>query len=161
MQKHLVTLACLAAVITSGCSSMEELTGAVPDAFAKTSLVYRADIQQGNVVDQEVVNKLQPGMSKSQVSYLMGTPMLVDVFHQERWDYIYRVQKGGGETTQERIALYFEDDRLIRIDGDFRPQPVAEGGEKAEDVVIIVPDYTGDDGIFTQTLQKIGVDTEE
>ncbi len=87
--------------------------------------------------------------------------MLVDVFHQERWDYIYRVQKGGGETTQERIALYFEDDRLIRIDGDFRPQPVAEGGEKAEDVVIIVPDYTGDDGIFTQTLQKIGVDTEE
>ncbi len=49
MQKHLVTLACLAAVITSGCSSMEELTGAVPDAFAKTSLVYRADIQQGNV----------------------------------------------------------------------------------------------------------------
>ncbi|MES9880630.1 MAG: outer membrane protein assembly factor BamE [Sedimenticola sp.] len=161
MQKHLITLACFAAVITSGCSSMEELTGAVPDALAKTSLVYRPDIQQGNVVDQEVINKLKPGMSKNQVSYLMGTPMLVDVFHQERWDYLYRVTTGDGEITQERIGIYFEDDRLIRIDGDFRPQPIEEKGEKAEEVVVTVPDYTGDDGIFTKALQKIGVDTDD
>ncbi|MES9902857.1 MAG: outer membrane protein assembly factor BamE [Sedimenticola sp.] len=161
MQKHLTISACLAAVILSGCSSMEELTGVVPDLFAKTSLVYRPDVQQGNVVDQETVNKLKPNMSKSQVSYLMGTPMLMDVFHQNRWDYVYRIKKGSGETTQKRITLLFEDDRLAGMDGDFRPEPVGEENETTEEVVVTVPDYTGDEGIITRALKKVGVDAEE
>lgn len=161
MQKHLITLACLAGVFTSGCSSMHELTGAVPEAFAKSSLVYRPDIQQGNVVDQDAVDKLQPGMSKSQVSYLMGSAMLVDVFHQDRWDYLYWMKRGNGETTQKRVALFFEDELLVRIEGDFRPQPASEEVVVEEDVVITVPDYTGDRSIFDTMLNKVGIETEE
>ena len=64
--------------------------------------VYRIDIQQGNQVTQEMLSKLEPGMTKSQVSFVMGTPMLIDVFHPNRWDYIYSFHPGNGTREQRR-----------------------------------------------------------
>ncbi|HHA18627.1 MAG TPA: outer membrane protein assembly factor BamE [Methylophaga sp.] len=82
--------------------------------------VYRIDIQQGNEVKQDMINKLKPGMTKNQVAYVMGTPLLIDTFHPERWDYIYTIHPGNGERSQRRITLFFEDDKLQKIEGDTR-----------------------------------------
>jgi outer membrane protein assembly factor BamE len=82
---------------------------------------YKIDIQQGNVVTQEMVSKLKPGMTKSQVRFVLGTPLVTDAFHLDRWDYAYHYQKAG-ETTEKRvITVYFQDGKLTRITGDVIP----------------------------------------
>lgn len=86
--------------------------------------VYTADVQQGNMVDQSMIDQLRPSMNKRQVLYIMGSPMLVDFFHQKRWDYLYSAQIEGGDRQQKRISLYFENDQLIGVQGDFKPSAV-------------------------------------
>ncbi len=88
---------------------------------ADLPIVYKIDVQQGNVVTQEMLAKLQPGMDKSKVRFIMGTPLVVDVFHQNRWDYLYTMQKRGGEVKQRRVSLFFKDDKLDHIEGDVKP----------------------------------------
>jgi len=83
--------------------------------------VYRINIPQGNVVDHEMVDKLQPGMTKRQVRFVMGTPLIEDTFEPDRWDYLQSVQRGGKKRTQERVSLFFENDLLVRIEGDIAP----------------------------------------
>jgi outer membrane protein assembly factor BamE len=102
------------------------LAGAFALAACSTVLnnlpgVYTLEIQQGNVVEQDMINQLKPGMSKKQVLYIMGSPMLMDVFHQKRWDYLYSKQLEGEPREQKRISLYFEGDILTGIQGDFKP----------------------------------------
>ena len=82
---------------------------------------YKIDIQQGNVVTQEMIAKVQPGMSRSQVRFALGTPLIADVFHPDRWDYVYQYQKGGRVVEQRKFAVIFKDDKLVRIDGDVVP----------------------------------------
>lgn len=90
------------------------------DGTWKAPLVYRVDIQQGNVVDQAMINKLRPGMDKKQVKYIMGTPLITDTFHRDRWDYLYSFEPGKGEREQRRITLYFKEDKLARVEGDIK-----------------------------------------
>lgn len=85
--------------------------------------VYTVDVQQGNMVDQSMIDQLRPNMNKRQVLYIMGSAMLVDFFHQKRWDYLYSAQVDGGRQ-QKRISLYFENDQLIGVQGDFKPSEV-------------------------------------
>ena len=82
---------------------------------------YRMDIQQGNVVTQEMIAKVQPGMTRSQVRFALGTPLVTDVFHPDRWDYVYQYHKAGELTEQRRVVVIFKDDRLVRIEGDVVP----------------------------------------
>ncbi len=163
MQKLLIYWVCGASLLAAGCSTVKGVGDAIPNALNRLPLIHRPDVQQGNVVTQESINKLKPGMSKSQASYLLGTPMLVDVFHQDRWDYLYSMKPGNKEITQKRVTLYFADDRLIRIEGDYRPEPTAAASEtKPEDETIIsVPDYTGDrKGLFSRALESVGIDAD-
>jgi outer membrane protein assembly factor BamE len=97
--------------------------------------VYTLEVQQGNIVDQAMVDQLQPNMSKRQVLYIMGSPMVVDVFHQSRWDYIYSEQPTGESRVQKRISLYFANDQLSGIQGDFRPGNQPELKASAETTV--------------------------
>lgn len=83
--------------------------------------VYAIDVDQGNIIDQEMIDQLRPDMNKRQVLYVLGTPLLVDVFHKERWDYIYSVQPGSEDRMQKRITLFFNEDKLMGVQGDFRP----------------------------------------
>ncbi|WP_295475279.1 outer membrane protein assembly factor BamE [uncultured Pseudomonas sp.] len=84
--------------------------------------VYKIDIQQGNVVTQDMIDQLRPGMTRRQVRFIMGNPLLVDTFHTDRWDYLYSLQPGGGERQQERISLFFNgNDQLVSLSGDFMP----------------------------------------
>jgi outer membrane protein assembly factor BamE len=77
---------------------------------------YRIDLQQGNSVKLEQVESLEMGMSKTEVRKIMGSPMLSDPFHDQRWDYIYRYLPRKGFERKSLLTLYFEDDRLVKID---------------------------------------------
>jgi len=88
---------------------------------------YRIDVRQGNYVDQEMVAKLRPGMTRDQVRFVLGTPLVADMFHADRWDYVYRFQPGRGEVQLRRLVVFFVDDKLARVGGDV----VAETAETA------------------------------
>lgn len=97
--------------------------------------VYSIDIEQGNMIDQAMVDQLRPNMSKRQVLYIMGSPMLTDTFHERRWDYLYSDQPGGEARVQKRISLYFDGDNLVGVQGDFRPSQLPVIKESAETTV--------------------------
>jgi outer membrane protein assembly factor BamE len=79
---------------------------------------YRIDIQQGNVVTQESISKLKPDMSRAQVKFVLGTPLVTDTFHPDRWDYFYKFDNAGNPREQRRLTLVFRDDKLKQILGD-------------------------------------------
>ena len=83
---------------------------------------HKIDIQQGNVITQEMIDQLRPGMTRGQVQYVMGTPLLEDSFNKDRWDYVQSDQPGGGERTQKTVTILFEGDNLVSIQGDLRPE---------------------------------------
>lgn len=83
--------------------------------------VYKIDIQQGNIITQEMIDQLRPGMTKRQVMFVMGSPLVRDPFDQDRWDYVYSYQPGGGVRGQERVTMFFENDLLTHFTGDFKP----------------------------------------
>lgn len=99
----------LAAVagLNSGCGMprMPEIPG-----------VYRIDIQQGNAVDREMLDQLEIGMDRRKVRFILGTPLLVDPFRQDRWDYVYSFHTGSEPVARQRVSLHFVDDRLARIE---------------------------------------------
>jgi len=89
-----------------------------------SSCIYRMEIQQGNLVTQESVSQLKPGMTKDQVRFILGTPLVVDIFHTERWDYVYTLQPARSRSIKEerRLTLFFDKNgRLERVDGDVVP----------------------------------------
>ena len=89
-------------------------------ACAEFPGVYKIDIDQGDVITQEMVDQLRPGMTKRQVRFIMGTPLVTDTFNQNRWDYVHSHQPGGEDRQQKRLSLVFDDeDKLVTIDGDF------------------------------------------
>ena len=127
--------------------------------------VYRIDIQQGNIVDNEMLSRLKPGMNRNQVQFIMGTPALIDPFHTNRWEYIYTFSKSGRNRKQRHITLHFEDDKLAYIDGDIIP-----GLERREEItnkptkIVDVPlrKYKKR-GFFSKLIDKlpfVGDDTE-
>ena len=98
--------------------------------------VYKISIPQGNIITQEMVDQLRPGMSKRQVIFVRGTPLVRDPYHQDRWDYIYSFQPGGGERGQEKITVFFVDDQLVGFEGDFVPTAIAEAASQSDEEVI-------------------------
>ncbi len=117
--KRIVCLALsyLAVAALAGCSSTPELTSLLTP--------YRIDIRQGNFVSQEMVAQLKLGQTKDQVRFILGTPLLADLFHAERWDYVYRFQPGRGEVLERRLTVHFIDGKLARIDGDVATKQTA------------------------------------
>lgn len=108
----------------AGCQQMPD----VPTMISP----YRIDVQQGNVVTQEMVAKLKPGMTRSQVRFVLGSPLIVDPFRTDRWDYVYTYQKQGRPIENRRIVVIFQDDKLLRVEGDVVPQdPTAQPAGKA------------------------------
>ncbi|WP_018411457.1 outer membrane protein assembly factor BamE [Methyloversatilis thermotolerans] len=103
--------------LLAGCSNIE-----VPDSLDIVSKLnpYRIDIRQGNLVTQDMVAQLKPGMSRDQVRFILGSPMLSDVFHPDRWDYVYYFKPGNKpeDIQQRRLVVYFEDEKLVSVGGD-------------------------------------------
>ena len=82
---------------------------------------YRMDIQQGNYLSQEMVSQLKVGMTKEQVRYVLGTPLVADIFHADRWDYVYYKDPRRGTREGRKIAVVFENGKLARVIGDVVP----------------------------------------
>lgn len=114
---------CLAIPLLAACSSTPESRGTAPGTSSAFGVIdrlhpYRIDVRQGNMVTQEMVAQLRPGQTKDQVRFVLGTPLLTDIFHADRWDYVFRLQKGNGEIQQRRLVVFFENGKLIRVGGD-------------------------------------------
>ena len=98
---------------------------------------YKMDIQQGNYVSQEMVSQLKAGMSKEQVRFVLGTPLVTDIFHTDRWDYVYWREAPNGKREQRKLVVFFADGKLVRLDGDVAPAalgveaPAAKSGDAA------------------------------
>ena len=118
MQKRLILLAILA---LPGCSNIE------------FPWVYRINIDQGNIITQDMVDQLKPGMSKSQVQFVMGSALIADTFHEDRWDYLYSIQNSEGERKQHRLSVFFQNDKLVSLNGDFLPGGQPQPAAQAED----------------------------
>ncbi len=103
----------------------------VPTMVAESVHPYRIDVRQGNYVDQAMVSQLRKGMSEEQVRFILGTPLLVDIFHTSRWDYVYRFKPGSGTVEERRLSVFFRDGKLDYLDGDViggdAPASVATG----------------------------------
>jgi outer membrane protein assembly factor BamE len=92
--------------------------------LALSACVYRIDIQQGNLLDDEDITQVDLGMTRSQVQFLLGTPMVADSFHKDRWDYAYYYRRGRSpDLIQRWVIVHFENDRVTRIDRDVELQP--------------------------------------
>lgn len=78
---------------------------------------HKIDVQQGNYVDQEMVAKLKADMTRSQVRFVLGTPLVADSFHQNRWDYVFMTGKAGKVRSQTKLTVVFDGDKLVRIEG--------------------------------------------
>jgi outer membrane protein assembly factor BamE len=106
----------------------------VPLAACNPFSVHRMEIQQGNYVAQEAASQLKLGMTKDQVRFTLGTPLLADIFHEDRWDYVYRRQREGSRQLEERrFSVFFRDGKLVQIEGDVVPRErhsVSEGEKK-------------------------------
>ena len=91
---------------------------------------YRMEIQQGNYVTQEMVAQLKPGLTRDQVRFVLGTPLVSDIFHEERWDYVFVRQRANSqEVERRRIAVFFEDGKLKRVDGDILAAAAGKAGQ--------------------------------
>ena len=94
-------------LLTAGCGLAPSLTP------------YRMEIQQGNYITQEMVAQLKPGLTRDQVRFVLGTPLVSDIFHEERWDYVFLRQRASSrEIEYRRIAVFFEDGKMKRVEGD-------------------------------------------
>ncbi|MDD5229267.1 MAG: outer membrane protein assembly factor BamE [Methylococcales bacterium] len=127
MRKSILSLSLLSASLMSCSTVLNHLP-----------YVYTIDVNQGNMIDQTMIDQLRPNMTKRQVLYIMGSPMLVDYFHQNRWDYIYSSKKGGEDPEKKAVSIFFENDQVKGIQGDLRPSaiPIAK---PSVDKVVDVP----------------------
>lgn len=82
---------------------------------------HKIAIQQGNMITQETVDRLKPGMTKSQVNFVMGTPLIVDTLNSDQWHYVYRLRTGAGNTLTRKLAVIFVDGKLHELQGDYKP----------------------------------------
>lgn len=152
MRKLLISIPYFATMFLAGCS-MEPVKNLLPK-------VYKIDIKQGNVVTQKMIDQLQPGMNKRQVRYLLGTPLITDVFHQERWDYVYTEQPGGKARRQKRISLFFKNEQLAGLQGDFRPETVDKNGFRKAPTTVLVPKRKKEKTLNQKAMELIGLGDE-
>lgn len=108
----------------AGCALLMTILGACSSLpVPQFPGVYKISIAQGNIITQEMIDQLEPGMTRRQVIFVMGSPLVRDPYSQDRWDYVFNYQPGGGVRGQERVTLMFENDLLVSLSGDFEPGP--------------------------------------
>ena len=100
-------------------------------ASALGGCVYRMDVQQGNYLEGKAVDQLQVGMTRTQVRYLLGTPMVPDVFNKDRWDYLYYFEHGHlRRPAQRHLVVFFKEDKVTKFDRDNVPESAPEAPDQ-------------------------------
>ncbi|WP_348944352.1 outer membrane protein assembly factor BamE [Chitinibacter sp. FCG-7] len=113
MKARILTVIISSSLFLAGCSVVNVITP------------YKLDIPQGNEVTADQIENLKVGMTQTQVRFILGTPLLVDPFHQNNWEYIYREQRGGQVKEQKRFTVFFEKNMVTKWEGDVLPEPAA------------------------------------
>jgi outer membrane protein assembly factor BamE len=116
MQKACRTILMTIALVSLGGCSYFQFPG-----------VYKLEVQQGNIIEQKMIDQLKPGMTKRQVKFVLGSPLVTDTFNQDRWDYVYTIATRLGEYKKEQVSIIFKDDKLVEISGDYRPSAPTTG----------------------------------
>lgn len=146
----------LLATVLSSCSTVPRIVNE-----------YKIDVQQGNVLSQDMVKQLRPGLTKDQVRFILGTPMLIDIFHANRWDYAYRLQKGTGEVEMRKFSAFFDaNDKLVRVAGDVTAAQATDVKEEPQgqlrelDLGSVAPDAAAppveEKGFFGRMMESVG-----
>ncbi len=152
MRKLLILISTIASLFLAACAE-DPVVNRLP-------FVYRIDIQQGNVITQEMVDQLRVGMTKRQVRFVLGAPMVVDPFHAERWDYVYLYSPGSDGTsaaTEQRVTLAFEDDRVKTITGSLLPNPQPDAVPPTRQTTVVVPPQERESvGVLTRLWRWMG-----
>ena len=118
MRKLLILISLIASLFLSGCSS-DPIVNRLP-------FVYRIDIQQGNLLKDDDIAQVEVGMTRSQVQFLLGTPMIADSFHRDRWDYAYYRRHGRSDDLDRRwLVVHFANDRVAKIERDVKLEPTS------------------------------------
>ena len=146
------------ATAISGCSSVPRIVNE-----------YKIDIQQGNVLTQDMVAQLRPGLTKDQVRFILGTPVLMDMFHANRWDYIYRLQKGNtGVVETRKFSTFFDaGGKLTSVAGDVMAAQAGDAAAVPEsksreidlgsiDADAVAPPST-ERGFFGKMMESVGL----
>jgi len=115
--------------LLTACASVSDLTSRLTP--------YRVDVRQGNFVTPDMAAQLKPGQTKDQVRFILGTPLLTDMFHADRWDYVYSFQPGHGVLQQRRLAVFFANGKLARVDGDVVAKVEGEAQPRAQLIDIV------------------------
>ncbi|WP_414638923.1 outer membrane protein assembly factor BamE [Aquabacterium sp.] len=105
----------------TGCSSLRDSTLSSPETMFGLLKPYRMEVVQGNVVTQEVMAQIQPGLGRTQVRDILGTPLLADVFHDNRWDYVFTIARQGVTPQQRRVTVFFKNNVVERFESDTLP----------------------------------------
>jgi outer membrane protein assembly factor BamE len=121
----------ISVLLLSACSSAPDITSHLTP--------YRIDVRQGNMVTQEMVAQLKPGQTREQVRFILGTPLLADMFHANRWDYVYRFQPGHGKVQERHLIVFFDGDKLDHLGGDIVANAPAAPPEKEQNRIIDIP----------------------
>ncbi len=95
--------------------------------------VHKVAVQQGNILNQSMVDKLKPGMTRTQVAYVMGRPVIINTFDPDRWDYVFTIEVPGQFNETTRMSLFFENDVLTHFTGDMAPA-TAKTGDATTDI---------------------------
>jgi outer membrane protein assembly factor BamE len=101
---------CCALSLITGCGYVSFFPG-----------VYRIDVEQGNLINQEMIDQLKPGMTTRQVQFILGTPLIQDSFNQSRWDYRYSIKNGTDIRDERRLTVFFENDLLTHFSSNYKP----------------------------------------
>ena len=141
-------LACTALVAVSGCATVRDY---MPDLSSLG--VYKIDINQGNYLSQDMVDKLKVGMTRQQVRLVLGTPLVTSAFRDNRWDYVYEFSRQGKVREHRQFTAWFADDKLARWEGDEMPQSVVELNRSASDKALKTP--RDDDKGFLERIKGI------
>jgi outer membrane protein assembly factor BamE len=148
-------LLCMATL--SGCSTTPTEDAYQTSMLDRLPFVYKMPVQQGNVITEEMVDAVQPGMNKRQVRYLLGTPLLMDMFHENRWDYTYTLQRGNDPMKVKRLTVWFQDDAVVRIDGDLQPNPQRAADQTKQELIVSVPDWKDNRGVISRAMNAVGL----
>ncbi len=100
------------ALALTACESLQ-----TSENFLGVVTPYRVEVVQGNVVTKEQIDAVKPGLSRQQVRDILGSPLLTDVFHADRWDYVFIIRRQGAEQQARRVVAMFEGDKLKSVDG--------------------------------------------
>lgn len=139
------TLMCLAPVLTLSACSTSSFSLSKPETLFGLLEPYKVDVVQGNVVTQEIMAQIQPGLGRMQVKEILGTPLLADPFHTDRWDYVFTIRRQGVADQQRRVSIFFKNDAVDRFDTEPLPSErefvaAIDKPVKGKDVVNLTPE---------------------